>query len=157
MSASANAARAETAYPTIVKPKQELRLGPNLVDYDRTCHHFTWECARLMLEGLPQGRGLNIAHEAVDRHAAGPLANHLALRWIGTSGTIWDFTYARLRQLPAESAQDRVDEGGLGIGLIRALRAIAHVPHDLQGAGDLALEALLDGTGERHEGGLSYR
>jgi hypothetical protein len=31
------------------------------------------------------------------------------------------------------------------------------VPHVLQGAGDLALQALLDGDGERHEGGLSYR
>jgi acetyl-CoA synthetase len=97
MSTSLNGAR-EKAYPTIVKRKRVLRLCPNLVDYDCTCHHFTWETARLMLEGLPQGRGFNIAHEAVDRHAAGPLANHLALRWIGRSGAIWDFTYATLRQ-----------------------------------------------------------
>jgi acetyl-CoA synthetase len=80
-----------------VKVQRELRLCPNLADYDRTCHDFTWDSARLMLEGLPGGRGLNIAHEAVDRHAAGPLADHLALRWIGKSGTIWDFTYATLR------------------------------------------------------------
>jgi acetyl-CoA synthetase len=97
MSTSLNGAR-EKAYPTIVKRKRELRLCPNLVDYDCTCHHFTWESAPRMFEGLPQGRGLNIAYEAVDRHAAGPLANHLALRWIGRSGTIWDFTYATLRQ-----------------------------------------------------------
>ena len=51
-----------------------------------------------MLEGLPGGQGLNIAHGAVDRHAAGPLANHLALRWIGKNGTLWDFSYATLRQ-----------------------------------------------------------
>jgi acetyl-CoA synthetase len=97
MPTPAFAVRAESTYPTIVKKQRELRLCPNLADYDRTCHHFTWDAARLMLEGLPGGRGLNIAHEAVDRHAAGPLANHLALRWIGKNGTIWDFTFATLR------------------------------------------------------------
>ncbi len=51
MSTSLNGAR-EKAYPTIVKRKRVLRLCPNLVDYDCTCHHFTWETARLMLEGL---------------------------------------------------------------------------------------------------------
>jgi acetyl-CoA synthetase len=89
---------AEDAYPTIVKAQRELRLCPNLADYDRTCHHFTWDSARLMLEGLPHGRGLNIAHEAVDRHAAGPLAGHLGLRWIGKDGTVRDFSYDALRR-----------------------------------------------------------
>jgi len=92
------ALRAEDSYPTIVKAQRELRLCPNLADYDRTCHHFTWDSARLMLEGLPHGRGLNIAHEAVDRHAAGPLAGHLALRWIGKDGTVRDFSYDALRK-----------------------------------------------------------
>ena len=45
------------------------------------------------------GRGLNIAHEAVDRHAAGPGRNHLALRWLGKRGEVRDFTYAELRDL----------------------------------------------------------
>jgi hypothetical protein len=64
--------RAGATYPTIVKRQRELRLCPNLADYDRTCHHFTWHAARLMLKGLPRGRGLNIAHEAVDRMARLP-------------------------------------------------------------------------------------
>ena len=98
MSRAPTAAPAEPAYPTIVKVQQELQLCPNLADYDHTCHHFTWDSARSVLEGLPGGQGLNIAHEAVDRHAAGPLADHLALRWIGKNGTIWDFTYAALQQ-----------------------------------------------------------
>jgi acetyl-CoA synthetase len=92
------ALRAEDAYPTIVKVQRELRLCPNLADYDCTCHHFTWDSARLMLEGLPHGRGLNIAHEAVDRHASGPLAGHLALRWIGKDRTVRDFSYDALRK-----------------------------------------------------------
>jgi acetyl-CoA synthetase len=98
MSTPESAVRAEPRYPTIVKAQRDLLLCPNLSDYDRTCHDFNWESGRLMLEGLPGDRGLNIAHEAVDRHAAGPLANHLALRWIGKNGTIWDFTYASLQK-----------------------------------------------------------
>jgi acetyl-CoA synthetase len=98
MSTPQSAGRAEHPYATIVKAQRGSGLCPNLADYDRTCHHFTWDAARLMLEGLPGGRGLNVAHEAVGRHAAGPLANHLALRWIGKNGTIWDFSYASLQQ-----------------------------------------------------------
>ena len=35
---------------------------------------FTWDEARHALAGLPGGRGVNIAYEAVDRHAAGARA-----------------------------------------------------------------------------------
>ena len=113
MSRPASERHAEHAYPRIVKAPRQLRLCPNLTDYDGTCRDFTWGAARLMLEGLPHGRGLNIAHEAVDRHAAGPLANHLALRWIGRNGTIWDFTYATLRN---ETNQFANVLRGLGVG-----------------------------------------
>jgi hypothetical protein len=46
--------------PIIAKRERNHRLCPNLVDYDTICRHFSWESARLMLEGLPGGRGLNI-------------------------------------------------------------------------------------------------
>ncbi len=81
----------------IAKTVSQHRLCPNLVDYDTICRHFSWDSARLMLEGLPGGRGLNIGYEAVDRHAAGPLADHLALRWLGKDGSVRDFSYADLR------------------------------------------------------------
>jgi acetyl-CoA synthetase len=51
------------------------------------------------LDGLRGGRGLNIAHEAVDRHAAGALGDHVAIRWISRNGVSQDFTYGRLREL----------------------------------------------------------
>ena len=38
------------------------------------------------LDGLPGGKGLNIAHEAVDRHASGARADQLALRCLGKRG-----------------------------------------------------------------------
>jgi acetyl-CoA synthetase len=87
------------SWRTIEKHPRQLKVVPNLLDYERTCASFSWEGARRELDGLPGGRGLNIAHEAIDRHAAGPRANHLALRWLGKSGEVRDFTYADLRAL----------------------------------------------------------
>jgi acetyl-CoA synthetase len=71
--------------------------APNLRDYDRAWAEFSWEEARRRLDGLPGGRGLNIAHEAVDRHTAALHGNRLALRWISRVGTRRDFTYDDLR------------------------------------------------------------
>jgi acetyl-CoA synthetase len=45
---------------------------------------------------LPGG-GLNIAHEAVDRHAAGSRRDKIAIRWIGRDGARRDLTYGDLR------------------------------------------------------------
>lgn len=81
----------------IRKEPEKLVPPPHLPDYDRACADFTWEKARALLDGLPGGQGLNIAHEAVDRHAAGPLADKVALRWIGKAGARRDLTYADLR------------------------------------------------------------
>jgi acetyl-CoA synthetase len=83
----------------IPKPHSGWTVVPNLADYARTRAEFTWEAARRELDGLPGGRGLNIAHEAVDRHARGARAAHLALRWLGRHGEVRDLTYADLRGL----------------------------------------------------------
>ncbi|HYB91171.1 MAG TPA: acetate--CoA ligase [Candidatus Binataceae bacterium] len=86
-------------WETIEKPRKGWAIAPNLVDYDRTRAEFSWEKARRALDGLPGGRGLNIAHEAIDRHIAGPRRNHLALRWLGRRGEVRDFTYSDLWSL----------------------------------------------------------
>jgi acetyl-CoA synthetase len=72
-------------------------VTPNLIDYSQVCAEFSWSTARQALDGLPGGRGLNIAHEAVDRHAAGSRRSCVALRWISKDGTRHDFTYGDLR------------------------------------------------------------
>jgi acetyl-CoA synthetase len=72
------------------------RIPPILTEYAAERAHFSWEDARRALDGLPGGAGLNIAHEAVDRHAGGARAQHLALRWLGRNGGVRDFTYADL-------------------------------------------------------------
>jgi acetyl-CoA synthetase len=56
---------------------------------------FSWTDARALLDGLAGG-GLNIAHEAVDRHVKAGRGNKLALRWIARDESIRDFTYAAL-------------------------------------------------------------
>ena len=68
---------------------------PNLMDYAAECARFSWDAARAELAGLPGG-ALNIAHEAVGRHASGPRATRLALRWLGREGAVRDFTYGDL-------------------------------------------------------------
>ncbi|MFD8382310.1 acetate--CoA ligase [Streptomyces sp. NPDC059679] len=71
------------------------RVRPNLTDYDRTRAEFTWSRARAALEGQPGG-GLNIAHEAVDRHAGSDRGGKVALRCVAPDGTADSFTYAEL-------------------------------------------------------------
>jgi acetyl-CoA synthetase len=71
------------------------RVSPNLQDYEAARAAFSWEQARGELSGLPGG-GLNIAHEAVVRHAAGPRRSHLALRCLSREGAALDFTYGDL-------------------------------------------------------------
>ena len=70
---------------------------PRLADYDRARADFTWADVRRELDGLPGGQGLNIAHEAVDRHARSPHGSRVAFRWLGRQGAPLDATYADLR------------------------------------------------------------
>ncbi|MCC6780715.1 MAG: acetate--CoA ligase [Hyphomicrobiales bacterium] len=67
----------------------------NLSDYQQYADAFSWQQARSLLDGLPAG-GLNIAHEAVERHLANGRGGHLALRWISREGRTLDFSYAEL-------------------------------------------------------------
>ncbi|MCB9432455.1 MAG: acetate--CoA ligase [Ardenticatenaceae bacterium] len=73
------------------------KTEPNLTDYEKTRADFSWDAALEALDGLPNG-GLNIAYEAVDRHANNPaLRNHIAFRWIGKDGGVIDLTYGDLQ------------------------------------------------------------
>jgi acetyl-CoA synthetase len=75
----------------------DARAAANLRDYAAARAAFSWdEERRRELDGLPDGRGLNIAHEAVDRHAAGDRAAKVALRWLPRRGAARDLTYAEL-------------------------------------------------------------
>ena len=81
----------------IKKQPKVFDPSPHLADYAETVSTFSWDAVRDELEGLPAGRGLNIAHEAVDRHADGFLRDHVALQWLGNNGASLSLTYGDLK------------------------------------------------------------
>jgi acetyl-CoA synthetase len=85
-------------FKTIKKDPAAQTVTPNLINYEETYKNFSWDQIIRELDGLPDGGGINIAHEAVDRHANGPLKDKLALRWLGAHGEVVDFTYGDLKE-----------------------------------------------------------
>jgi acetyl-CoA synthetase len=59
---------------------------------------FSWREQAAELSGLPGG-GLNLAYEAVDRHAQGLRRQHVALRILNRNGGCCDISYAGLSSL----------------------------------------------------------
>jgi acetyl-CoA synthetase len=90
------------AWATITKDAA-WTVPPTLTDYERTRERFSWTEARRQLSGLPGGRGLNIAYEAVDRHATGPRRDRVALRFSSRRGEI-ELTYGELAARTARFA-----------------------------------------------------
>jgi len=84
---------------TIRKEGTDLAVRANMPDYDTARRTFSWDTARRLLDGLPQGKGLNIAHEAVDRHAGGSRADKVALRFLDQSFASTDISYRQLGAL----------------------------------------------------------
>ena len=85
------------SWQPIVKSPSSWSIQPNLIDYQQIYADFSWAEVRQELDGLPDGRGLNIAHEAVDRHAVGSGQSRVALRWLGKKGQVKDFSYGELK------------------------------------------------------------
>jgi acetyl-CoA synthetase len=82
--------------PSVIRKQAAgLRVTPNPA--------LSFEQARGRLAGLPGG-GLNIAYEAVDRHAAGPRAARVAIRWLGAQGARREITYRELAALSSRFA-----------------------------------------------------
>lgn len=89
----------------IKKSSTHSTIIPHLQNYEQACKAFCWEAARAEFAGLPQGRGLNIAHEAVDRHATGTAGRHVALRWLGADGRRKSISYNQLKEDSSRFAQ----------------------------------------------------
>ena len=99
---------------------------PNMTDYAATYERFAWEGARQELSGLPHGRGLNIAYEAVDRHVHRGRGSHVALRWLARDGKCRDITYEELRRLTNRFASGL---GNLGVRAVdRVFTLLGRVP-----------------------------
>jgi acetyl-CoA synthetase len=79
-----------------IRKRPEDFARANLRNYEGCVAVFSWAKARGLLDGLPGG-GLNIAHEAVDRHVLAGRGSKLAMRWISRDDAVRDFSYAELR------------------------------------------------------------
>ncbi|GMV11914.1 MAG: acetate--CoA ligase [Polyangiaceae bacterium] len=82
----------------IVKPRPARGARPNLDDYERARSVFRWDKARSLLDGLPGGRGLNMAYEAIDRHVVRGRGGHVALRWLPKHGEPVELSYEDLHR-----------------------------------------------------------
>jgi acetyl-CoA synthetase len=97
--------------PRVTKKAATMSPRPNLLDYAAECSRFDWKHAWALLDGLPDGRGYNIAHEAVDRHARGARAGKIAIRWLGKDGERRELTYSDLAAATNRFANALTDLG----------------------------------------------
>ncbi len=81
----------------IVKKDNKGELAPHMEEYDRYCKGFDWESASKEVEWF-DGKYLNAAHNAVDRHANGPLRNKVAVIHETAGGSIEKYTYLDLKK-----------------------------------------------------------
>ncbi len=88
-----------------------MAVRPNL-DYARDSANFQWEQVHGELDWLPGG-GLNMAHEAIDRHADGARRDKVAMIWEGRNGEHETYTFGRLKALTNRFANVLVS---LGVG-----------------------------------------
>lgn len=90
---------------------QQRAVLHNLQQYESVYQAFSWEQARAELAGLPLNNGLNIAFEAIDRHALGEEGNAVAIRWIRKDRSIKDLSYITLQHLSSRFANVLVSLG----------------------------------------------
>ena len=77
--------------------------------------HDAWSQARARLDGLPGGRGLNLAYEAVDRHVVHGHGDVEALRCLAEDGRLASYSYAELATATSQFA-GVLDQLGVGPG-----------------------------------------
>ncbi|MCH7483289.1 MAG: acetate--CoA ligase [Chloroflexi bacterium] len=83
-------------HPIIHKPGS-FPVPPNIADHEAMRRSFGWEEIERELDWLPGG-GLNIAHEAIDRHCAQGRADKPAMLWEGKDGERERYTYDDMRR-----------------------------------------------------------
>ena len=79
-------------------------ITPNLKDYESLSRSFNWQNEQKFLDWLPGKKGINIAYEAVERHAKGKLKDNIALRFIQKDKSFKDFTYYDIHKLSSRFA-----------------------------------------------------
>ena len=100
---------------------EDLTVRPNLDDYEAMRASFRWEDIHSELDFLPGG-GLNLAHEAIDRHLATERRDKVALIWDGKGGVEERYTFADLSRL-----SNRFANVLTGLGIAKGDRAFTYL------------------------------
>lgn len=74
----------------------------NLIDYEKIYKEFSWEYFKKEV-GIDDSR-VNIAYEAIDRHAQTWRKNKVALYWEGPDGTCQKYTFLEMKKLTDKCA-----------------------------------------------------
>lgn len=85
------------------KKKSDFKISPNLGDYEHIYRTFEWKDAEKELAWFHNHK-LNVAYEAIDRHAEGELKNKVALYWENEAGEQKEFTFWQLKNLSNQFA-----------------------------------------------------
>ena len=80
------------------------KITYHLLDYEKEQTTFSWEKCAQELVGLPDKKGLNIAHEAVDRHAQGENKDTVAFCFIQKDRSFREITYLELQKQTSKFA-----------------------------------------------------
>ncbi|MEA3497633.1 MAG: acetate--CoA ligase [Campylobacterota bacterium] len=87
----------------IEKKVDNFLVKPNLLSYEQEYKNFNWDNIDKEFSS-PSSIGLNIAYEAIDRHANGPLANKTALLWLGQNGEKKTYSFSKMKKESAKFA-----------------------------------------------------
>ncbi len=94
----------------------ESARAPDRPERDRgEAMNDAWQQARTQLDGLPGGLGLNIAHEAVDRHVLRGDGERVALRLVAQDESVTEVSYRTLAEQASRFAH-LLDRLGVGPG-----------------------------------------
>ncbi len=74
----------------------------SLMDYEKTCREFSWEAVKKEL--CITDNKVNIAYEAIDKHAQAWRKNKIALYWEGADGTCKKYTFLEIKKLSDKCA-----------------------------------------------------
>lgn len=86
----------------IFKKKGQPAKPPNLIDYDQTRKHFSWDDAKQEIDF--HGGKLNAAYNAIDRNATNWRKNKIALYWEGEDGKKERYTFTDLARRSSQFA-----------------------------------------------------
>jgi acetyl-CoA synthetase len=87
----------------ITKDPSKLRLKPNLQNYEQSRKNFKWSDADNMVDWFPGGK-INMAYNAIDRHAKGKRKDKIALIFDDGQGHVEKFTFGQLGVLTSKFA-----------------------------------------------------